>query len=60
VRSEHTAFALLRLGRAYTELGDFAEAKRIDILLHRAFEARSAPHGSVMASVRAVPPKAVE
>jgi tetratricopeptide (TPR) repeat protein len=56
VRSEHTAFALLRLGRAYTELGDFAEAKRIGVHLHLSAEACAAPPGSVAASVTVVPP----
>ncbi len=60
VRSEHTAFALLRLGRAYTELGDFAEAKRIGVILHRTVEARAAPHGSVGESVTVAPPTPVE
>ena len=42
-RSEHTASALLRLGRAYTELGELAEAMRIRGLLQRATDARAAP-----------------
>ena len=46
-RSEHTASALLNLGRAYTELGEVGEARRILALLQRAADARAAGEGMV-------------
>ena len=45
-RSEHTFTALLRLSRAYTELGELAEATRIRALLQRAADARAAPNAA--------------
>jgi tetratricopeptide (TPR) repeat protein len=45
-QGEHTASALLRLSRAYTELGEFAEAKRISGLLQRAAEALAPLHAA--------------
>uniref|UniRef100_A0A7S0M2G7 Tetratricopeptide repeat protein n=1 Tax=Cryptomonas curvata TaxID=233186 RepID=A0A7S0M2G7_9CRYP len=42
-RSEHTASALLNLDRAYTELGEVGEARRIRALLQRATDARAGP-----------------
>ena len=45
-RSEHTFTALLRLSRAYTELGELTEATRIRALLQRAADARAAPNAA--------------